>query len=201
MVHQLTVVDSLDVDAKVALKFAEEYPVAIITNRKDDLKDTIKTISDKGGSAELFVADTSSSENIADTISSITQRFGKICTVAIYQFDYSRKPKPFLKQSVASLRQESVLPIEGAYSFAQHTLPLLSSGSTHPPTLLFSSPSGDSYYEIVNDNALMALSRSLGREFGPKGVHVSHVKVKRIGDADEGSTAASHVSITGHCPG
>ena len=87
------------------------------------------------------------------------------------------------------------MPIEGAYGFAQQTLPLLTSGTTHPPTLLFSSLSGDSYYEAVNENALIALSRSLGREFGPKGVHVGHVRVRRTGDADGGNTAASHVRI------
>lgn len=199
VVHRLTVADSPDIDRAVALKLSEEYPTAIISNRKDGLKDTIRTINDKGGSAELFVADTSSNDHLAGTIPSVTQRFGKTCAVAIYQLQYASNPKPFLTQTVADLKQGSVVPIEGAYGFAQHTLPLLASGTSHPPTLLFSGPSGDSYYDVVNENALMALSRSLGREFGPKGVHVGHVRV-RIGDADGGSTAASHVRDTPPAP-
>lgn len=196
MVRRLTVPDSPDIDKTVALKLSEEYPIAIISSNKDDIKDTIKTINDKGGSAELFITDSSSNDYLAETISSVTQRFGKTCAVAIYQLQYTPNAAPFLKQTLADLKQGSVVPIEGAYGFAQHTLPLLASGTTHPPTLLFSSPSGDSYYDVVNENALIALSRSLAREFGSKGVHVGHVRVRRTGDADVGSTAASHVRIS-----
>lgn len=89
-------------------------------------------------------------------------------------------------------------PITLSYDFARSVLPALQSGkalSGHPPTLLFVGPYTSSYYRDINENALVALSRSLGREFGPKGVHICHVKFKQnIANSDEQGSAAETYS-------
>ena len=80
---------------------------------------------------------------------------------------------------------------KGAFVFAQASLPLLLAGtssSEHPPTLIFTGATAS-----VKSNALMssfstgkyalrALSQSLGKEFGPKGVHVAHAVIDGVID-------------------
>jgi NAD(P)-dependent dehydrogenase (short-subunit alcohol dehydrogenase family) len=78
----------------------------------------------------------------------------------------------------------------GAFNFAQSTLPLLqkSTGLQHPPTLIFTgataSVKGSANFAAFATGkfALRALAQSLAREFGPKGVHVSHVIIDGVID-------------------
>lgn len=78
----------------------------------------------------------------------------------------------------------------GAFHFAQSVLPLLlkSTGLDYPPTLIFTgataSLKGSAYFSTFASAkfALRALAQSLAREFGPKGVHVSHVVVDGVID-------------------
>ena len=77
----------------------------------------------------------------------------------------------------------------GAYLFAQATLPLLMSAKGSPdlvPTLIFTGATGavkaNAWMQsfAVSKHALRALAQSLSREFGPQGVHVSHVIVDGV---------------------
>lgn len=76
--------------------------------------------------------------------------------------------------------------------FSQAALPLLlkgvQAGAEHPPTLIFTGATAS-----VKANALMssfntgkfalrALSSSLAKEFGPKGIHVSHAIIDGVID-------------------
>lgn len=79
----------------------------------------------------------------------------------------------------------------GAYHFSQATLPLLLSSvskSEHPPTLIFTGAtasikgSAQCASFAAGKFAIRALSQSLAREFGPQGVHVSHVIVDGVID-------------------
>lgn len=80
----------------------------------------------------------------------------------------------------------------GAFNFSKATLPLLLQAveekSTYPPTLIFTGATAS-----VKANALMAsfsaakyaeraLSSALAKEFGPKGVHVSHAVIDGLID-------------------
>ena len=84
----------------------------------------------------------------------------------------------------------------GAFLFSQAFLPLLlrtaaaptKDSSVHPPTLIFTGATAS-----VKSNALMssfstgkyalrALSQSLGKEFGPQGVHVAHAVIDGVID-------------------
>lgn len=86
---------------------------------------------------------------------------------------------------------------KGAFLFSRAVLPLLlraaeasTTGSAHPPTLIFTGATAS-----VKSNALMssfstgkyalrALSQSLGKEFGPRGVHVAHSIVDGVIDIE-----------------
>jgi NAD(P)-dependent dehydrogenase (short-subunit alcohol dehydrogenase family) len=78
----------------------------------------------------------------------------------------------------------------GAFNFAKATLPLLqkATGLQHPPTLIFTgataSVKGSANFSAFATGkfALRALAQSLAREFGPKGVHISHVIIDGVID-------------------
>ncbi|KAL9118957.1 MAG: hypothetical protein Q9187_004489 [Circinaria calcarea] len=92
--------------------------------------------------------------------------------------------KPFLDLSLEEFESGYRGNSRGAYLFAHHTLPFLlstaSTASAHPPTLIFTgataSIKGSATFAsfAVGKFGVRALSQSLGREFGPKGVHVAH---------------------------
>jgi NAD(P)-dependent dehydrogenase (short-subunit alcohol dehydrogenase family) len=78
----------------------------------------------------------------------------------------------------------------GAFLFSQSTLPLLSASTNlpHPPTLIFTGATASVKSSALFTTfatgkfALRALSQSLAREFGPKGVHVSHAVIDGVID-------------------
>lgn len=83
---------------------------------------------------------------------------------------------------------------KGSFHFSQATLPLLLKGvdvgSKHPPALIFTGAtaslrgSAQMAAFATGEFAKRALSQSLAREFGPKGVHVSNVIIDGIIDIE-----------------
>ena len=81
---------------------------------------------------------------------------------------------------------------KGAFLFSQATLPLLLKGvdasSKYPPSLIFTGATASVRGSAMMSSfasgkfALRALSQSLAREFGPKGVHVSHAIIDGVID-------------------
>lgn len=86
--------------------------------------------------------------------------------------------------------QDSFKNRKGGFNFAKGALPLLlqAKGLQHPPTLIFTgataSLKGSANFAAFASGkfALRALAQSLAREFGPKGVHVSHVIIDGVID-------------------
>lgn len=83
-------------------------------------------------------------------------------------------------------------PRAGAFHFSQAVLPLLliakEQSPKHPPTLIFTgataSIKGSANFAgfAAGKFALRAMSQSLAREYGPKGVHVSHAIIDGVID-------------------
>lgn len=80
---------------------------------------------------------------------------------------------------------------QGAFNFAQRSLPLLldsRESSEYPPTLIFTGATASlrgsaNYASFASAKfALRALAQSLAREFGPQGVHVSHTIIDGVID-------------------
>lgn len=80
---------------------------------------------------------------------------------------------------------------KGAFLFSKATIPLLLSSvekSPNPPSLIFTGAtasikgSANCASFATGKWAMRALSQSLAREFGPQGVHVSHVIVDGVID-------------------
>ena len=95
-----------------------------------------------------------------------------------------------IPSSVFREAEEGTQRSKGGFLFSQAVLPLLLQATDleHPPTLLFTgataSVRGSAYFAPFASGkfALRALAQSLAREFGPKGVHVSHVIVDGVID-------------------
>lgn len=80
----------------------------------------------------------------------------------------------------------------GAYFFSRSTLPLLVSTANtnpkYPPTLVFTGATASLRGSTFTSSfatgkfALRALTQSLGKEFGPQGVHVAHAIIDGVID-------------------
>ncbi|KAM3558154.1 hypothetical protein ARSEF4850_004743 [Beauveria asiatica] len=98
---------------------------------------------------------------------------------------------PFLEQPTAEFRAATTTQIASAYAFSQAVMPLLTYGGGHaefPATLAFVGCAGASRSDKIVENALVALSRSLGREYGKKYIHVAHVKFNKGAVAERSKT-------------
>ncbi len=83
------------------------------------------------------------------------------------------------------------LPSRGLYNFAKGAIPLLLEAvvdSPHPPTLLVTGATaslrGSAHFGTIAAGkfAKRALTQSLAREFGPKGIHVAHIIIDAVID-------------------
>ncbi|OJJ03369.1 hypothetical protein ASPVEDRAFT_151896 [Aspergillus versicolor CBS 583.65] len=184
-----------ETDTQIALRFAPHYPIAFLCDAQHNPDQPVKAVQDADGEVEVFKADLSSTE-LSTPISTITRRFGNRCAAAIFQLRNDPiVASGFLEQTAVDFRQNAISPIKNAYAFSRQTLPLLlnhADGSGYPPTLIFSGASGNSYSDEINEGALVALSRSLGREVGKKGIHVCHVKYKASNRPNPESAAETY---------
>ncbi|KAJ5726768.1 uncharacterized protein N7483_008125 [Penicillium malachiteum] len=175
----------------VARRFAKFYPVVLLARSQGSLDPLIKEITQNGGSATGFPTDVTNPSSMDSTIDQIKAKFGSDITVAAAIYNVASKflMKPFLEQSPDEFFGSLESSNRGAFNFAQTTLPLMLKGEgkgAYPPTLIFTGAtaalkggSGLSAF-AMSKFGTRALSQSLAREFGPKGVHVSHAIIDGI---------------------
>ncbi|CAI7628489.1 unnamed protein product [Penicillium manginii] len=176
----------------VARRFAQFYPVVLLARSQGSLDPLVKEITQSGGSATGFPTDVTSASSMDSTIEEITAKFGSDITVAAAIYNVANKflMKPFLDQSPDEFFGSLEPANRGAFNFAQATLPLMLNGvgrGQYPPTLIFTAGataalkggSGLSAF-AMSKFGTRALSQSLAREFGPKGIHVSHAIIDGI---------------------
>lgn len=190
----------------VARRFAKFYPVVLLARSQGSLDPLVDEIRRSGGSATGFPTDVTSASSMGSTINQIKAKFGSDITVAAAIYNVASKflMKPFLDQSPEEFFGSLESSNRGAFNFAQATLPLMLNGNKgqYPPTLIFTGMrSWDlaEHFELMVKGATAALkggsglsafamskfgtralSQSLAREFGPKGVHVSHAIIDGI---------------------
>ncbi|KAJ5758385.1 oxidoreductase [Penicillium odoratum] len=174
----------------VARRFAQVYPVVLLSRSQGSLDPLLKEIRESGGSATGFPTDVTNASSMNATIDQIKAKFGSDITVAAAIYNVASKflMKPFLEQSPEDFFGSLEPSNRGAFNFAQATLPLMLNGDKgqYPPTLIFTGAtaalkggSGLSAF-AMSKFGTRALSQSLAREFGPKGVHVSHAIIDGI---------------------
>jgi NAD(P)-dependent dehydrogenase (short-subunit alcohol dehydrogenase family) len=173
--------------ASIARKFAQVYPVVLLSRNPTNYEATVAEINENGGKAIGISADVSDSKSLTSAFEKINKEFPDLpLAAAVFNSGgggFARKP--FLEVTeddyIGALNSQA----RGGFLFSQATLPLLLKGASssleNPPTLLFTGATASvrgsaNFAPFASAKfALRALSQSLAREFGPKGVHVSHV--------------------------
>lgn len=116
----------------------------------------------------------------------------KIKQAAVFNASGGFLRKPFLEVPEEVFATSFAVSANGGFLFSRATLPFLLKGveykSQHPPSLIFTGATASVKANAMMSSfatgkwALRALSQSLAKEFGPQGVHVSHVVVDGVID-------------------
>ncbi|KAF2746497.1 NAD(P)-binding protein [Sporormia fimetaria CBS 119925] len=182
--------------ASVARKFAATYPVVLLARKPESYEPLAKEINSNGGKAIGISTDVADSSSVKNAVQKIKEEFGNDvgAAAAIFNASGGFRRSPFLELPEDVFTSSLAVSATGGFHFSQATLPLLLKGveqkSKYPPSLIFTGATAS-----VKSNALMAsfatgkwalraLSQSLAKEFGPQGVHVSHVVVDGVIDIE-----------------
>ncbi len=176
------------VGASLAKKFSQNYPVVLLARKPESYESLAKEINSSGGKALGISTDVSDESSIAQAVAKIHEEFGKDvgAAAAIFNASGGFNRKPFLEVPMSAFTQSLAVSVTGGILFSKSFLPLLLNAvkeSKYSPSLIFTGATAS-----VKSNAMMssfstgkyaqrALSASLAKEFGPQGVHVSHVIV------------------------
>ncbi|KAL4914869.1 hypothetical protein BDW62DRAFT_189719 [Aspergillus aurantiobrunneus] len=177
--------------ASIARKFAQAYSVVVLARNPANYNSVVSEITSSGGHALGISTDVSDSRSLKFAFEKITQQYKDApLAAAVFNSGGGFVRKPFLEltedEFAAGYKSQGI----GAFNFAQRTLPLLQKATSlqNPPTLIFTgataSLKGSANFAAFATGkfALRALAQSLAREFGPKGVHVSHVIIDGVID-------------------
>ncbi|KKK17266.1 hypothetical protein P175DRAFT_0508225 [Aspergillus ochraceoroseus IBT 24754] len=178
--------------ASIARKFAQAYSVVVLARNAANYKPLVQEINSSGGQALGISSDLSDSESVKSAFKQISQHHASSpLAAAVFNVGGGFVKKPFLELTEEEFTLGYRSQGQGGFNFAQTSLPLLlqAKGSLpHPPTLIFTgataSVKGSATFATFATGkfALRALAQSLAREFGPQGVHVSHVIIDGVID-------------------
>lgn len=175
----------------IALKFASQYSVVCLARNAENYNEVVSKINTTGGKAIGISTDLTSKDSVIRAFCEIEKEFGKEYGLAAAIFNASTRPvrKPFLELTELEFTGGYEVLGRGGFLFAQSTLPHLLESvpkSKYPPSLIFtgataSIKSSAQFVSFSNGKwALRSLAQSLAKEFGPKGVHVSHAIIDGV---------------------
>ncbi|RDW61759.1 oxidoreductase, short chain dehydrogenase/reductase family [Aspergillus mulundensis] len=177
--------------ASIARKFTQAYSVVVLARNPSNYNSVVNEINSSGGQALGISADVSDSASVKTAFEKIAQQHKDTpLAAAVFNSGGGFVRKPFLELTEEEFANGFKSQGIGAFNFAKSTLPLLqkATGLQYPPTLIFTgataSVKGSANFSAFASGkfALRALAQSLAREFGPKGVHVSHVIIDGVID-------------------
>lgn len=199
----------------MARLFSASYPVVLLARNSGNFEGIAKEINQNGGRAVGIIANVSESESMTNAFSKIEEEF-KDAPIAAAVFNASSRPlrAPILEIKLEGFEEAHGVAGKGAFMFAQNVLPGLvkhaeDKSAKYPPTLIFTGATAS-----IKANAQMsafasakfamrALSMSIAREYGPKGVHTAHVIVDGVIDTEftkkwtEGMSAEATIAPDG----
>ncbi|KAI9722068.1 MAG: hypothetical protein M1812_002028 [Candelaria pacifica] len=178
--------------SSLARKFAQTYTVILLARNAENYEPLVSEINNSGGKAIGISTDVSDSKSVTSAFKQISSSDlgGANLAAAVFNVGGKFIRKPFLELSLEEFEAGYEANGKGAFLFSRATLPLLltSKNLPHPPTLIFTgataslkgSSSTSSF--ATGKFALRALAQSLGREFGPQGLHVAHAVIDGVID-------------------
>ncbi|KAJ5997907.1 hypothetical protein N7499_005697 [Penicillium canescens] len=178
--------------ASIARKFGKAYSVVVLARNPDNFDPVVQEINASGGQAFGISTDVSDSKSVNAAFDKIASQYPSSKVVAaVFNTGGGFVRKPFLELTEQDYSSALASQAQGAFNFAQRSLPLLldsRESSEYPPTLIFTGATA-SLRGSANcagfasaKFALRALAQSLAREFGPQGVHVSHTIIDGVID-------------------
>ena len=175
------------VGGATALRFAAEGLHVIISGRTQaKLEQTVSQIRLAGGSAEAFVADVTSADDLAALFDRAKELDQKVSSI-VYNAGNNHMV-PFADLSVDDFEASWRVCCFGGFLTAKLAMPVLSeqgSGSiifTGASASLRGKPSFGHFASAKG--ALRNLVQALAKEYGPKGVHVAHVIIDGVVNGD-----------------
>lgn len=125
----------------VARRFAQAYPVVVLSRSQSSLDPLVRDITQSGGHALAVPTDVTDPLNMSSTMDKVKAEFGSDISIAaaIYNVASKFSRKPFLEQSQDEFLGSLEPTVKGAYNFAQATLPCMlnQDKAQYPPTLIF----------------------------------------------------------------
>jgi len=179
--------------ASVARKFAATYPVALLARKPANYEPLVKEIEAAGGRAIGISTDAADEKSVKQAFEQIKKEMGGAkLAAAVYNVGGRFIRKPFLELTPEDFEAGWEANGRGAFFFAQAVLPLLLEATSleYPPTLIFTSATaamkGSALCASFSTGkfAMRSLAQSLAREFGPKGVHVTHAIIDGVIDIE-----------------
>lgn len=181
--------------ASVARRFAKNYSVALLARKPENFDPLVKEINAAGGTAIGISTDTSDGKSVKNAFEQLKKEIGDATlAAAIYNVGGAFIRKPFLELTDEEFESGWAANGRGAFYFSQAVLPLLldnvNKSPEFPPTLIFTSATaamkGSALCSAFATGkfAMRALAQSLAREFGPKGVHVTHAIIDGVIDIE-----------------
>ncbi|KAM3498785.1 hypothetical protein MY10362_007910 [Beauveria mimosiformis] len=171
--------------ASVARLFAKGYPVALLARKETSYAPVVEAITKAGGTAIGIATDVSDSAAVDAAFARIAQEWpeGKLAA-AVYNAEAGFSYKPFLELTSEDLDRGLSTGAKGLFYFAQKTIPQLldvvDAGPAHPPTLIVTGATAALRGSVrfaafaAGKFAQRAITQSLAREFGPRGVHIAY---------------------------
>jgi NAD(P)-dependent dehydrogenase (short-subunit alcohol dehydrogenase family) len=166
--------------AAVARRFAGEgFGVALIARREESVAGVREEIEDNGGTALPFSADATDPDSVATVFERVR---GELGDPEVFVYNAGAFPVGgILELSPEQFDEGFKAGCAGAFYAAQQVLPAMVEAGRG--TILLTSASaalrGKANFSAlaVGKFGLRALAQSMAREFGPEGIHVSHVIV------------------------
>ncbi|KAH6652292.1 short-chain dehydrogenase [Truncatella angustata] len=176
----------------IALRFAKLYPTVVLARRRESFEGIVNEIKAAGGTALGIVADVNDPAAVRAAFGAIKNEIpNSKLAAAVYNVNGGFAMKPFLDLKPEDLEASLDGTVRAGFTYAQHCLPLLLesvSDAPHPPSLIITGAtaslkaSANFASFAAGKFALRALSQSLAREFGPRGVHIAHVIIDGLID-------------------
>ncbi|KAK5560986.1 hypothetical protein LTR46_001296 [Exophiala xenobiotica] len=181
--------------ASVARRFAQKYSVALLARNPSNFEPLVKEIEAAGGKAVGISTDCADGKSVKSAFEQLKKEMGDASlAAAVYNIGGRFVRKPFLDLSEDDFEAGWEANGRGAFHFSKAVLPLLlesvKNSPEYPPTLIFTSAtaamkgSANCASFATGKFAMRALAQSLAREFGPKGIHVSHAIIDGVIDIE-----------------
>ena len=179
--------------AAAARRFAREgFTVGLVSRKAETMAPTLHQISEAGGNARSYTADTTDGQAVATLFASVRAELGApdvlIYNASAFQFG------GILDVSPDDFERCWKVGCHGAFLCAREVLPAMVARGRGTILLTGATASlrGSARFSClaVGKFGLRALGQSMAREFGERGVHVAHVVIDGQIDAERARSRA-----------